>query len=313
VLRIVLNRLALAIPLVFIVTFVAFWLVSIGPTDIAATILQGETTPDVVQALRHELGLDQPLGIQYTNWVVGVFQGNLGKSVLTHESVVDLINQRLGVTISLFIGVLVVVTVFGIGLGVISAVRGGWLGRTIDVLSLGGLVFPSFWLALILIAIFAVQLRWLPATGFIRFDDDPGLWFLCIVLPVTSASVAAITSVAKQTRDSMSDAMSRDFIRSLRASGLSRASIIYKHALRNASLPVVTVLGLVMISAVTTVIYVERIFVLPGVAGLAVDGAMKADLPVLMGCLLVFTLITVGISLLVDLSYAWLNPKVRLS
>lgn len=312
-LRIVLNRLGLAIPLVFIVTFVAFWLVSIGPTDVAATILQGETSPDVVEALRQELGLNQPLYVQYGNWVIGVFQGNLGNSVITKESVVDLINQRLAVTVSLFIGILLVVSIFGIGLGVISAVRGGWLGRTIDILSLGGLVFPSFWLALILIAIFAVQLRWLPATGFVKFEEDPLLWLSCIVLPVTAASVAAITSVAKQTRDSMSDAMSRDYIRSLRASGLSRTSIIYKHALRNASLPVVTVLGLVMISAVTTVIYVERIFVLPGVAGLAVDGAMKADLPILMGCLLVFTLITVGISLLVDLSYAWLNPKVRLS
>jgi peptide/nickel transport system permease protein len=313
VLRIVLNRLALAIPLVIVVTFLAFFLVSIGPTDIAATILQGDASPQAVAELRQQLGLDQPLYAQYGNWLISVVQGDLGSSALTHQPVGELLSQRMGVTISLFIGVLIVVSIFGIGLGVISAVRGGWLGRTIDVLSLGGLVFPSFWLALILIAIFAVQLRWLPATGFIKFTDDPWMWFLCIVLPVTSASVAAITSVAKQTRDSMSDAMSRDYIRSLRASGLSTNSIIYKHALRNASLPVVTVLGLVMISAVTTVIYVERILVLPGVAGLAVDGAIKADLPVLMGCLLVFTLITVGISLLVDLSYAWLNPKVRLS
>jgi peptide/nickel transport system permease protein len=235
----------------------------------------------------------------------------LGESFFTKESVVSLLNGRLPVTLWVMSGVLLVVVCIGIALGVASALKGGWVGRTIDTLSLAGLIFPSFWVALVFISVFAVTLRWLPATGYTPFLENSKLWLLCLVMPVLSVSLQPITTVAKQTRDAMSDVMARDFIRSLRASGLPERQVIFKHALRNAALPVVTVLGLVMVGAISGTVFVERVFVLPGLGSLAVNAALQNDVALLQGVTLYFTLMTIAINLLVDLSYGWLNPKVR--
>ena len=223
-------------------------------------------------------------------------------SHFTHERVLDLLNGRIGVTLSLMAGVLVVCVSAGLALGVLSALRGGWVGRCIDTLSLGGLIFPSFWVALVFIAMFAVWLKWLPATGYTPFWQAPGTWLLGLVLPVLSVAMQPITTVAKQTRDAMKDVLGRDFIRSLRASGLPERSVIWRHALRNAALPVVTVLGLVMVGAISGTVFVERVFVLPGLGSLAVTAALTNDIAVLQGATLYFTLLTIAINLLVDLS-----------
>ena len=182
-----------------------------------------------------------------------------------------------------------------------------------DALSLVGLIFPSFWLALVLISIFAVWLQWLPATGYVMFSEDPAQWFSSLVLPIFSVALYSITSIAKQTRDSMSEVMGRDFIRALRACGISEIKIIWVHGLRNAALPVVTVLGLVMVAAISGTVFVERVFVLPGLGSLAVSAAANKDILLLQGVTLYFSLMTIAINLLVDLSYSWLNPKVRVS
>jgi peptide/nickel transport system permease protein len=194
---------------------------------------------------------------------------------------------------------------------VLSALRGGFIGRFIDVLSLTGLVFPSFWVALVFISFFAVTLGWFPATGYTPFADSPSMWFVGLVLPVFAVALHSITGVAKQTRDAMSDVLARDFIRSLRASGLSSGTILFKHALRNASLPLVTVMGLVMVGAISGTVFVEEIFVLPGVGSLAVQATRQFDIYLLQGVTLYFTILTILINLVVDLSYGWLNPKVR--
>ena len=312
-LQLVWRRLALSVPLLFVVTFLTFLLNSLAPGDLARTMMQGEGTEAQYQALRVELGLDRPLVVQYGHWLGKALQGDLGVSFFTKESVVSLLNGRIGVTLSIMLGVLIVVVLVGLSLGVMSALKGGWVGRTIDTLSLVGLVFPSFWVALVFISIFAVWLRWLPATGYIPFWQDPRMWLASLVLPVFSVALSSITSVAKQTRDAMSDVMGRDFIRSLRASGIPERAVIWKHALRNAALPVVTVLGLVMVGAVSGTVFVERVFVLPGLGSLAVNAALQNDIVLLQGATLYFTLMTIAINLLVDLSYGWLNPKVRLA
>ncbi len=308
----ILKRLGLSVPLLFVVTFLTFFLNSLAPGDLARTMMQGEGTEAQYQTLRAELGLDRPLIVQYGRWVGRAVQGDLGQSFFTKEGVVALLNGRIGVTLSVMAGVLIVVVVAGLLLGVASALRGGWVGRLIDTLSLFGLIFPSFWVALVFIAIFAVWLGWLPATGYTPFMQDPKMWFLGLVLPVLSVGLYSITTVAKQTRDSMSDVLGRDFIRSLRACGLSERRIIWQHALRNAALPVVTVLGLVMVAAIGGAVFVERVFVLPGLGSLAVNAALTNDVALLQGTTLYFTLLTIAIHLLVDLSYGWLNPKVRL-
>ncbi len=312
-LQVVLRRLLLSVPLVLVVTFLTFFLNSLAPGDLASTILGADGTREQYLALRAELGLDRPLILQYLGWAGNALRGDLGVSHFTQESVLSLVNGRLGVSLSIMAGVLVVCLVLGLLLGVASAFKGGWVGRAIDAFSLVGLIFPSFWLALVLISLFAVTLRWLPATGYVFFSDSPKDWALSLVLPIFSVAMYSITSIAKQTRDAMNDVMGRDFIRALRACGLSERSVIWKHALRNAALPVVTVLGLVMIGAISGTVFVERVFVLPGLGSLAVSAALNKDILLLQGVTLYFTLMTVAINLLVDLSYGWLNPKVRVS
>ncbi len=308
---IILRRLLASIPLVLVVTLLAFLLNQLAPGDLAATIVGADASREQYETLRKQLGLDQPLLWQYGAWLVQALQGDLGTSFFTGERVADLLNERLAVSLCILAGLLLVCVSAGLVLGVASALRGGWVGRAIDTLSLVGLVFPSFWLALVLISVFAVWLQWLPATGYTRFSDDPWEWLLGLVLPVLSVSMYSITSVAKQTRDAMADVMGRDFIRALRASGVPERSVVWKHGLRSAALPVVTVLGLVLIAGIGGTVFVERIFVLPGLGSLAVSAAQSKDVVLLQGVTLYFTLITIVINLLVDLSYGWLNPKVR--
>ncbi len=310
-LAIALRRLLASLPLIVAVTLLAFILNQLAPGDLAATIVGADGSREQYEALRTQLGLDQPLLLQYGAWLAQAAQGDLGVSFFSGERVADLLNERLAVSLCILAGLLLVCVSAGLLLGVASALRGGWVGRAIDTLSLAGLVFPSFWLALVLISFFAVWLQWLPATGYTRFSDSPWEWLLGLVLPVLSVSMYSITSVAKQTRDAMADVMGRDFIRALRASGVPERSVIWKHGLRNAALPVVTVLGLVLIAGIGGTVFVERIFVLPGLGSLAVSAAQSKDVVLLQGVTLYFTLITIVINLLVDLSYGWLNPKVR--
>jgi peptide/nickel transport system permease protein len=312
VLNLILRRLALSIPLVVVVTALTFALENLSPGDLARTILGADGTQEQYQALRRQLGLDQPLILQYLDWLWRALHGDLGRSFFTSESVVTLVNARIGVTVSIMIGVLVICTGLGLALGVASALRGGALGRAIDFLSLVGLVFPSFWVALVLISVFAVTLRWLPATGYSPLADGIGPWAASLTLPVIAVALHSIANVAKQARDSMTEALNRDFIRALRACGVSETSIVWKHALRNAALPVVTVLGLVLVGAISGAVFVERVFVLPGLGSLAVSAALDKDIALLQGVTLYFTLLTVVINLVIDISYGWLNPKVRL-
>lgn len=311
--KVVIHRLLMSVPLVLLVTLLTFVLNSLAPGDLAMTIMGADGTREQYEALRAELGLDRPVAMQYLAWLAQALQGNLGLSYFTKESVTELLNARLGVSVFIMVGVLVVCLSAGLMLGVASALKGGWGGRAIDALSLVGLIFPSFWLALVLISVFAVTLRWLPATGYTMFNDGPLDWFLSLVLPVVSVSMYSITSIAKQTRDAMNDVMGRDFIRALRACGLPERTVIWKHALRNAALPVVTVLGLVLIGAISGTVFVERVFVLPGLGSLAVSAALSKDILLLQGVTLYFTLMTIAINLMVDLSYTLLNPKVRVT
>ncbi|OWJ79343.1 ABC transporter permease [Haematobacter genomosp. 1] len=310
--RLVLNRIAVSAPLILIVTLLTFVLNSFAPGDLAATILQGETSIARYDELRAELGLDKPVLEQYGHWLINAVQGDLGKSHFTGESVVQMLNDRFFVSLSIILGSLLVCVAIGVSLGLISALRGGFIGRAVDVISIVALIFPSFWVALVLISVFAVWLQWFPAVGYTPFSQNPWAWFVGLVLPVISVALHSITTIAKQTRDSMGEVMRRDFIRALRASGLPERRIILRHALRNASLPVVTVIGLVTVSAISGTVFVEHVFVLPGMGSLAVEAALNSDVALLQGATLYFTLLTITVNLLVDLSYGWLNPKVRL-
>lgn len=306
-------RLLLSAPLLFFVTALTFFLVSLIPGDPAVVILGQNQPPEAYQRLREQLGLMKPLPVRYADWLGTLAHGSLGVSIFNNQPVVSILNGRLGVTLSLVILTTVVACALGVALGVASAVRRGALARLVDVFSLLGLVLPNFWVALVLVAIFAVGLHLFPAIGYVDPTASVGGWLRSLVLPIAVLAGPAIGLIAQQTRTAMLEVLDRPFMRTLRAGGVPRRSLIYRHALRNAAIPIITVVGLTFIGLLGGTVIAETVFALPGLGGLAVTTTANHDLPVIQGIVLYFTAIVVVVNILVDLAYAWLNPRIRLS
>ncbi|MBT2422460.1 ABC transporter permease [Streptomyces sp. ISL-22] len=309
--RLVVRRLLSSTPLLFLVSALTFVLVSLVPGDPARTIVGQHATVEQYEAVRGQLGLDEPLPVQYWHWLVRVFHGDLGTSLFSGEPVTSVLNNRLPVSLSLIIAGTVVSGTLGVLLGLLSARRGGLLVKAVDGLALVGLAVPAFWFALVLIAIGSVRLRWFPVTGYVPFADDPLEWARSLVLPVLSLSLSAVAIIAKQTRDSVLDTFGRDFIRVMRANGFSQRSILYRHVLRNAALPLVTVLGVVLVSLLAAAVFVETVFAMPGLGSLTQQATVQHDIPVIQGAVLYITVLVVLVNLLVDLAYSRLDPRVR--
>jgi len=301
----------MAVPLLFVVSALTFVLVSLTPGNAAEEILGTSASPAEYAALNRALGLNLPIYEQYWNWLRHALTGNLGQSIFTAQPVTQAIGQRLPVTLSLLVGALIVSVVIGIGLGVFSALRGGAVGRAVDALALIGFSLPAFWLGAELIVIFAVWRNWFPATGYVPFADSPAGWLHSLVLPVAALSLYGIAATAKQTREAMLDVLASEYIRMARANGIPRRALVFRHALRNAAIPVVTVLGLQAVGLLGGTVLVENVFALPGLGSLMVTAATQHDLPVVAGMVVYFTLMVVAINLVVDLAYIWLNPRVR--
>ncbi|NNG38265.1 ABC transporter permease [Flexivirga sp. ID2601S] len=309
--RLLLRWLLTSIPLVLAVSMLTFALTAFVPGDAARSILGPNATPELVAQLRAQLGLDQPLWKQYWNWLTGAVHGDFGTSIASGSSVASDLGSRLPVTLSLMIGAVLVAGLVGVGLGVLGALRGGWLGKVVDIVSLVGAAVPSFWFGLILVTLFAVQFKVFPATGYVSFGDDPRMWLSSLVLPVLTLGLTSSAPVAKQTRDGVRGELERDYVMMLRARGTSERSIIFRHVLRNAAAPVVTVLGLVLIAMLSGTVLAETVFVMPGLGGLAVSATQAHDIPEIQGVAVVFSIIVVIVNLIVELLYAALNPRVR--
>jgi peptide/nickel transport system permease protein len=300
--------------LLFVITVLTFVLASMAPGDAAKAILSsqsGSYTMQQYQQVRHALGIDQPLPVQYWHWLDGVLHGSLGTDLFSGQPVTQELNTRLGPSLSIIVGTVIVSGLVGVSLGIVSALRGGALGRLVDVVSLAGLALPNFWLALVLAELLAVKVQVFPATGYAPLSADPGPWLRSIALPVLTLSAGGVAFVAKQTRDSLSEVMSRDFIVMLRARGLSRRSVVLRHALRNAAIPVVTVLGLLLVGLLGGTVLIENVFSIPGLGQEAVTAAGSHDLPVIEGVAFYFVVVVVIANLLVDVSYRLLNPRMR--
>jgi len=308
-----LRRLVLVIPMVIVVSVIMFLLASLVPGDQARAILGESATPESLEALRDQLGLNLPWYHQYLNWALSALRGDLGSSIYSGESVVSILAGRFPVTASLALLSTLVIAVIGICLGLLSALRGGVVGRILDSVSLFGLAVPSFAIAILLVSLFAVTVRIFPATGYSPIDQGLGPWLWALVLPVVALSLGGTTLVAKQMRDSAKEALGKDYVRFLRANGVGEFSIVLRHVLKNASIPTVTILGIGAISALTGTVFIENVFVLPGLGTLATQVTLNHDLPVLLGVGVLFTLVAVVISLVVDVLYGVLNPKVRTS
>lgn len=311
VVAVIVRRLVMAVPLLFVVSALSFALVSLTPGDAARQLLGLQASPEDYERMRQELGLDLPVYQQYWDWVQGAVAGDLGRSLLSGQLVLDALLARLPVTLSLIAGALLVSLLVGVALGTLSAVRGGTVARIADAGTLIGFALPGFWVGTILISLFAVQWGLFPATGYVPFSSSPAEWAQSLVLPVTALSLAALAAIAKQTREAMLDVLDSEYIRMARANGVSAGSLLLRHALKNVAVRVVTVLGVQAVVLLSGTVIIEVVFALPGLGSLAVDASMRSDLPMIQAIVVLFTVIVVLINLAIDLLYTVFNPKVR--
>jgi peptide/nickel transport system permease protein len=307
----IVRRVAFSALLAVAVSFATFALVLSNGTTIARTILGVDATEAQVGALTRQLGLDRPVVLQYGEWLVGALRGDLGTSFYTHEAVTGVVAVRIPVTLAL-VGIAMALTaVLSALLGIASAVAGGWVDRLLQVLALIGTAVPNFIIAIVLVMSLAVGARLFPATGFVAFGQNPVKWALSLVLPVAAVVVASVGPASQQFRGAVKDVLDRDFVRTLRARGVSPTAIVFRHVLRNAAGPGIIILGLQIIVLMGGVVVIERVFALPGVGELTVNTSLVGDVPVVMGCVLFVIVVVVVVNLVADVVNAALNPKVR--
>ena len=302
-------RIVQAVPLLLFVSALTFFLQLFIPGDAARSIGGLTASPQAIAALRHRLHLDQPVWERYWAWLKDAVHGDLGRSISNNESVAGTLNTRLGVTLSLVIATTLLALVVGVVLGMAS-VRGGRTTRlAADSASIAGMTIPAFWVGLLGIWVFNTRFDLLPANGYVFFGTSAGGWARSLVLPVAALAFALVTVIAKQTREQFADVLSRDFVRNLRANGVSERSILFKHSLRHVSVTVLTVAGNNLIGLLGSAVVIEELFGLPGLGSAAVTAASSGDIPVIQGVAVYFTLIVVGLNLLLDLAIGWLNPQ----
>ena len=309
----IVRRLLSGVVLLFVITVIAFTLLYLGGGDIARRILGQSATAEVVAQKAAELGLDRPLPVQYFDWLTSAFQGDLGRSWFTGQLVATGVSSRLAVTLSIVIGATIVSAIVSVVLGVLAARRGGWVDGLVQFLTVIGFAIPGFLIALYLVLIFAINLHWFKATGYVQFATSPSGWLASVTLPIIALSLAAIAAVTQQVRGSVLDALSRDYVRTLRSRGLSMNRVVYKHVLRNAGGPALAILALQFIGLLGGAIIIEQVFALPGMGQLTVQATASSDIPIVMGVVIAFAVIVVIVNLLIDVVQAALNPKVRLS
>lgn len=311
-LRFLTRRLLLMVPLLLIVSFMVFGLVLLVPGDPAITLAGDNATEEQIEEIREDLGLNDPVWEQYGRWAGGAIQGDLGVSLFSGRSVAKSIGERLPVTLSLATSALVIALLIAIPAGIVAAMnRGRWIDSAATLGATVGLAMPNFFLGLVLVLIFALRLGWLPATGYVALEDSPSLWARHIALPALTLGVAAAAETTRQLRASLSDVLQQDYVRTARAKGLRQRVVIFKHGLKNAAIPVVTVLGFQVAFLLGGSVIVEQLFALPGVGGLAIRAVIDRDLPVIQGVVVFSAVLVMVVNLVVDLLYGWLNPKVR--
>ncbi|QSB12879.1 ABC transporter permease [Natronosporangium hydrolyticum] len=311
--RFILRRLVAGAVLLFVITTVAYTLLYAGGGDIARRLLGQNATQEQVERRAADLGLDRPLWEQYADWLAGAASGDLGRSWFTGQLVATGVTSRLAVTLSLVLGATLIAAVLAVVLGVLAAVRGGWVDRFVQFFSVLGFAIPGFLIALGLVLVFAINLGLFRATGYVPLSSSVTGWLASVTLPVIALSISAIAAVAQQVRGSVLDALRRDYVRTLRSRGLSFRRVVYKHVLRNAGGPALSVLAVQFIGLLGGAVIVEQVFAIPGLGQLAVSATTAGDIPVVMGVVLASAIIVVAVNLAIDLLQAFLNPKVRLS
>ena len=311
--RYIARRLIFIIPVALLVSFLTFLIIHLVPGDPARILLGEFATPQSLAALRQQLGLDKPLLVQFGIWLLQLFHGNLGQSLQLQQPVLDAITQRLPVTAELGVCSLLFSLAIAFPLGIYSAThRNTWVDRVVNVLILLSTAIPSFVLGLVLIFIFAVSIRIFPPGGYVPFSQDPLGNIRDLILPMIALGTGAVAGNMRQVRASMIDVLGQDYVRMARAKGMSERRINYVHALRNALIPVLTIIGIQVGSILAGTFVVETIYLWPGIGQLAVTSIFSKDYPVIQGVVLLSAFFYMAANLLVDISYVVLDPRIRL-
>jgi peptide/nickel transport system permease protein len=308
----VVRRLLLAVVVLFIVSVLTFMLIQFVPGDPVIEMLGQEASKEDIEALRKELWLDKPVIQQYRHWISNVFKGELGDSVIYQAPIEKLIAERVPITLNLSVFSLIISSIVGIAAGIVCAVRrGSFLDQIISLFANTGIAVPVFWLGILGIYFFGLYLGLLPIQGYTSPFDNLWLNIKQLIMPVFCLSVVNIAVMTRQTRSTMLEVIRQDYIRTARAKGIIERTIIMKHALKNAFIPIVTLLGFTVGHLLTGSVLVETVFNIPGMGRLLASSVQRHDLLVVQGGVLLVAVVTVITNLLVDISYGWLDPRVR--
>lgn len=308
----ILRRLGATLIVMALVGVIVFMLLHLAPGDPASVIAGDHASPEQIAQLRHMLGLDDPLPMQFLRWAGHILQGDLGVSIYSAEPVAHLIGQRLEATFSLAFATLLVAVPVAITLGIVAAYRAGTvIDRLLMLFSVMGFSLPAFVIGYLLIWLFAIQWQLLPVQGFTPLSEGLGPWARNLVLPAITLGMTYTALIARITRTAMLDVLSEDFIRTARAKGVAMPRILIRHALRNAGVPIATVIGIGIAILIGGVVVTETVFNIPGLGRLVVDAIARRDYPVIQGVILVFSGIYVLVNLITDLSYTLIDPRIR--
>jgi peptide/nickel transport system permease protein len=313
--RLILRRLATIVPVLLLVSLVDFLLLALVPGDPAVTLAGGaNATPQAIAHVRAQLKLDDPLMTQYFRWLGDALHGNLGHSLVTGQSVAHQIADRFPVTLGLVVAAAIVAILIGVPLGVLSGVRpGGTLDAGSRTFASIGIAIPSFWLAVILVSVFAVQWHVFPSSGYTRITASFSGWLEHIALPAFTLGLLVAGTLARQLRGALIDALEAPYIRAAWARGGTRRVVLLRHGLKNAAIPAITVFGIQIGYLLGGAVIIEQIFSIPGLGTYMLQGITSHDLPIVQGVAIVFVLFQMTMSLLVDISYGYVNPKVRVA
>lgn len=295
------------------VTLLTFWMLyARGGTYIASQALGQDSTPAQVQAFAESRGLLKPLLEQYADWLVGVAGGSLGNSILNGQDVGTTLRGAIGVTLSLVVVSLILTVLLAVPFGLAAATRGGAVDRGLQMLSVFVQAVPGYWLALVLVILFGLVLRWVPATGFIPISSSFTGWLSTVIVPSFAIALGAVAFVGSQLRGTLMDVMRQDYIRTLRSRGISSRKILLKYAMRNASAPVLTILSLQVIGVLGGAVIVERIYALPGIGTIGIAAGNSADVPVVMGTVAFMVVVVVVVNLTTDILNGLISPRMRI-
>lgn len=310
--RAIQRRLVQAVPVVILATFIVFTLLKLVPGDIAVTLAGDNASEQRIAEIRALYGLDRPFLVQYLGWLGNAVQGDLSQSLLSNEAVRDSIARAFPLTLLPVVMALAFALVIGIPLGVIAASRrDGWLDRALMAFASVGVAVPNFWLGMLLVSTFALQLNWFPATGAVPLSADPVAALAHAFLPALALAAGGVAEVMRQLRSSLVEILSSQHVRTLHAKGLSPAVILWRHGLKNVSVNLLTVIGLLFNRLLAATVVIEAVFAIPGMGGLVVNAAINRDFPVVQGVVLVMVLVVVTVNLLTDVLYSTFDPRVR--